>query len=314
MKQSTSQKGVALISAILIVAIAVVMIAAILSRGELALAHTRNLARAAQAQAYAQGLESWASIILLRDLAQDGPIDSRNDVWAQTAPPFKLPHGELLVSMRDLNGCLNLNDLLLADGLTENTVNLERLKKLLLSLQLDVGLANVIMDWIDKDGQTRADGAEDLQYQLEVPARRTANRAMSDISELRLLRGIDQKIYLKLNKDLCVLPRSSKQNINTMSELMLQTIDPSISSAIATELAQQGSARYMSLDDFETAANASGANLHNLNSLTQNLAVYSEFFEAEALIEIDGIEFRHHFMILRDQKNGGMRVLARWRG
>ncbi len=60
------QRGVALLVALLVVALATILIAALLDRGELALARTRNVLRGEQAEAYAQGLEAYAAEVLIQ--------------------------------------------------------------------------------------------------------------------------------------------------------------------------------------------------------------------------------------------------------
>ena len=55
MKSPGAQRGVALVIALLAVALALVLIASLLDRGELAYARTRNVVRGEQAAAYAEG-------------------------------------------------------------------------------------------------------------------------------------------------------------------------------------------------------------------------------------------------------------------
>ena len=64
-----SERGIALLSSLLVVALATVLVAGTLDDGQAGLARTRNLVRAEQADALAAGLEEWALQLLLRDLA-----------------------------------------------------------------------------------------------------------------------------------------------------------------------------------------------------------------------------------------------------
>src|SRR6185312_16054801 len=105
------QRGIALLIALLTVALAAVLIAGLLDRGELTLARTRNVLRAEQADAYAQALEAYAAAILMKDDADDPGEDSNSDIWAAPLPPQQVPGGMIFASMRDLNGCFNLNNL-----------------------------------------------------------------------------------------------------------------------------------------------------------------------------------------------------------
>jgi type II secretory pathway component PulK len=61
------ERGVALIAAVLVVALATVLVAAMLDRGEAARARTRNILRAEQGWQLMRGLEGWAALALRRD-------------------------------------------------------------------------------------------------------------------------------------------------------------------------------------------------------------------------------------------------------
>ena len=63
----TRQRGVALIIALLVVALAAILIAGLLDRGGLAAARTRNALREMQAEHYAKGLEDYAARVLTQD-------------------------------------------------------------------------------------------------------------------------------------------------------------------------------------------------------------------------------------------------------
>ena len=80
------QRGVALLVALLVVALAVILVAALLDRGELALARTRNALRAQQAEAYARGVEIYAARIL-QDPSSETGADTHASTWAVPLPP-----------------------------------------------------------------------------------------------------------------------------------------------------------------------------------------------------------------------------------
>ncbi len=96
------QRGIALLIALLTVALAAVLIAGLLDRGELALARTRNALRGEQAEAYAQGLEAYAARVLIKDAPDAG--DSNTDPCSMPLPRQTVPGGGLSASMHDLNG------------------------------------------------------------------------------------------------------------------------------------------------------------------------------------------------------------------
>ena len=105
------QRGVALIAAVLVVALATVLIAAMLDRGEASLARTRNLLRAGQGWELMRGMEAWAGAVLKQDLELAPGMDSRDDIWAQELPPIDLPGVRIFGRLHERNGCFNLNSL-----------------------------------------------------------------------------------------------------------------------------------------------------------------------------------------------------------
>ena len=216
------RRGIALVLALLLVAIGTISIAALIDTSQLALARTRNLLREQQAYAYARGLEAWAIELLRRDQNEDPNRDSRQDLWARGLPPMEIPGGRLDGRMRDLNGCFNLNSLLRQGQ--EDAIGRRRFDRLLVALQLDPGLSESVLDWIDSDNAPRARGAESLSYLLLDPPYRAANRPLLQVNELRLVRGIDASVYQRLEPHVCALPTPSAINVNTASIPVLMAL------------------------------------------------------------------------------------------
>ena len=95
-----------------------------------------------------------------------------------------------------MQGKFNLNNLVNAEG-QANAPYVEQFTRLLQVLNIDASKAQAVVDWIDTDvNATLPDGAEDDYYTgLEVPYR-TANRGISSISELQLVRGFSPSVCL----------------------------------------------------------------------------------------------------------------------
>ncbi|HCA1476538.1 TPA: type II secretion system minor pseudopilin GspK, partial [Klebsiella pneumoniae] len=69
----------------------------------------------------------------------------------------------------------------------------------------------------DSDGQPRLNGAEDEVYMAQTPGYLAANQPMQDVSELRLLAGMDAALYQRLLPFVCVQPDDALQvNVNTL--------------------------------------------------------------------------------------------------
>lgn len=303
MIRRANQRGVALLVALLVVALATLLIAALLDAGQLSLAHTRNLLREQQAGAYAKGLEAYAANVLVRDPQQ---VDTGSDIWAFPLPPTPVPGGSISATMRDMNGCFNLNNLLL--GKLQN-LWLARFERLLANLQLPPSVADAVLDWLDANRQRSERGAEDGVYLSQVPAYRAANRGFSEISELRLVAGVDARVYAALAPYVCALPTATELNLNTASIPVLMALADGITAPLAARVYQDGQANFPSVEAALTEWRRSGAQINPAQS--RGLGVRSEYFRARASIELDGLEFIRRSLI---QRRAGIRVLARERG
>jgi len=84
------QRGVALITVLLIVAVVTVVAAGLIARQQLSIRSTANQLQVRQAWQYAQGGETLAKGLLQRDFPQDdrqAPVDPLGELWALPLPP-----------------------------------------------------------------------------------------------------------------------------------------------------------------------------------------------------------------------------------
>lgn len=299
------QRGVALIVALLVVALATVLIASLIDRGELALARTRNERLEAQAQAYAQGLEAYAARVLMQDWAANGGVhDSNQSMWAVPLPPTKVPQGLITATMHDRNGCFNLNNLVSADG-KPNAPWPEKFGRLLAALRLDPRLADAVVDWMNAQP-----GSDDPYYLSQPLPYRAAKRGFAHVSELRLVKGFNGDVYAALEPHVCALPRGTKINVNTATVPVLMTLDGVATAELAQRIWQQGHAAYAELAEVDAIAPGSGRE-------TRYYGVRSSYFLARGDITLDGLPFTFYSLIerrLAGGADGGIRVIARSRG
>jgi len=217
------QRGVALVTALLVVTLATVAAVAMATRLNVDVRRTGNLLHGEQAYAYALAAESWAEVILRRD-ANDSKSDTLAEDWATALPPIAVEGGFVSGRIEDLQGRFNVNNLVGADG-KPSKPDLEYFKRLLGLLDMDPGLATALLDWIDADiDATPPDGAEDDIYLLETPPYRAANRPLVSTSELRLVRGYSAEMIALLEPYITALPEPTALNINTASALVLQAL------------------------------------------------------------------------------------------
>ena len=312
MRGPVRQRGVALLIALLAVALAVVLIASLLDRGELAHARTRNAVRAEQAAAYADALEEYAAQVLMRDQENEPGLDTFADSWAVPLPPQDVPAGRISARMTDLNGCFNLNNLQPGE---KQSLWRRRLRNLLVALELDPSLAGAIVDWIDEDGAVDAEGgAEDNAYLARAIPYRTANRLFVHVSELRLVRGIGNEVYARLAPEVCILPPGTAINLNTASTAVLMSIDPGITEALAQRIRQDRQARWTNVDNALREAESQGVVIARPDR--EELGVTSSYFLARGEVSLDGVPFGFGSLLERvtGSARGGVHVLQRSRG
>ncbi|MFO1371277.1 MAG: type II secretion system minor pseudopilin GspK [Candidatus Competibacteraceae bacterium] len=143
-----------------------------------------------------------------------------------------------------------------ADHAGLNKTQMEVLQRLLESLELKPTLAQAIADWIDPDSDPLfPDGAEDSDYMVRNPPYLAANRPLTSISELRLIKGVDQTVYDKLAPLVCALPPGTPFNINTAPAPVLAALGEGLDLETAKNLVESRSAKgYANVDDFLNVA------------------------------------------------------------
>jgi general secretion pathway protein K len=244
------QRGIALVTALLIVSLATVAAVAMATRLQVDVRRTGNLLHGEQAYAYALAAESWAEVILRRD-ADNSKSDTLAEDWATALPPIAVEGGIVSGHIEDLQGRFNVNNLVGADG-KPSQPDLEYFRRLLGLLGLEPGLATALVDWIDADiNATIPDGAEDDIYLLETPPYRAANRPLVSISELRLVKGYSPEIIAMLEPYLTALPEPTPLNVNTASPLVLQALHDDMGPLDAEQLiTARGDTGFTNLDAF----------------------------------------------------------------
>jgi len=248
--RGTGQRGVALVTALLVVSLATVAAAAMATRLQVDMRRTANLLHGEQAYAYAVAAESWAIVELRRDAAES-EHDALGEDWATALPPIAVEGGFVNGHIYDLQGRFNVNTLVAPDGKPVER-QLACFRRLLTVLGLETELAPALLDWIDADIDTTfPDGAEDDAYLLAEPPYRAANRPLTSISELRLVQGYTPEVMAVLGPHVTALPGLTAINVNTATPAVLQALHEQLTeSDVQTLLAERGEDGYTELDAF----------------------------------------------------------------
>ena len=113
-----ANRGVALITAMLITALASLVAANLAWDNALDVRRTMVLLNNDQAVQVALGAESWVVGILHQDL-QESDIDHLGEIWAIQLPGFPIEGGDVTGTIIDLQGRFNVNNLIDENGEVE---------------------------------------------------------------------------------------------------------------------------------------------------------------------------------------------------
>jgi general secretion pathway protein K len=223
------QRGVALITAVLIVALATILAVSVGFKGYLDQRRTATTFALDQAFEVALGGEAWASDSLRRDALQSPKTDDFTEEWATPIPPIPIEGGEFEGLLEDMQGRFNLNSLVIFEGGSYkiDKLALERFTRLLEILELEDKWASIIADWIDSDADAGfPSGAEDSSYTSLTPAYRTANMPITRASELLAVAEFGLERYRKLEPYVTALPIGTRINLCTASPELLDALIP----------------------------------------------------------------------------------------
>lgn len=230
------QTGIAVLTAVLVVAIATVLAVSLLWQASVNLKRTESLLLQDQARQWDLAGEDFAKHWLAEDSPARGGnnIDTLQDDWAKPVA-FPLDVGTIQGQLEDAQGRFNLNGLIDASGKPVKEV-VEQYRNLLTLLPLDPpldpgtasALADATVDWIDFNQFPEAEGAEDDRYTSRQPPYRPANYWLTSTSELLAIEGYTGDIYRALQPYVTALPPPSGTvltlNINTAKPLVLASL------------------------------------------------------------------------------------------
>jgi general secretion pathway protein K len=216
------QRGIAAITAILIVAVAASAATVMLAQQSATLDQAMLVTARAQADLYAQAGLDWSRGVLAQDARTSG-ADSLDEAWAQPIGGLPVERALVAGAIADEQGKFNLNNLV--NNGQKSPADAEVFARLLESLGLSRSLADAVVDWVDADGDLASStGAEDGYYLALARPYRAANAPMIQIEELYRVRGFDAQAVAKLKPHVSALGERTRVNINTATEPVLAAV------------------------------------------------------------------------------------------
>jgi general secretion pathway protein K len=298
----------ALITALVLVAMATILATAIAFRSTLTARRGIAIFTMTQSMRFGEAAEAMAAYVLQQAL--NSPVTTPNQDWAQPYGPIQMDENTTLeAQLEDEQGKFNINHLLGAQGVVApESESLAEFKRLLLELQIDPGIASQVVDWIDANSEpTQPDGAEDSTYLAMVPAYRTPNIPISSISELLALPGMNRAIYDRLSPYITALPVSAQVNVCTASGVVLDAMLGQI----------EWSSDPTQLQALRTQANGCFPDTGYLQrqypnlwpKMQPNVIETSHYFRLRTWIALGTTQFTLYSLIQRS--NGGIHIILR---
>jgi general secretion pathway protein K len=320
------QRGVALIIALILVALATILATKLTFDGFLERRRAIGVMAAEQAFHFGLGAEALAADALAQDQQMSASQTTLAAPWAQPTQPLPItpqddpegePIGTLQGQVEDMQGRFNLNNLgrvIQGSGAANTTPNngtqgsvqdpqpLEQFQRLLIAVGLEPKWAAIARDWIDADDIPGApDGAEDSVYTSQTPPYRTGNWPMMSPTELMNLPGFGADRYRKIAPFVTALPSAIVPiNICTAPSEVLESLAPTLNGEYSAQVLAAGrkSGCFPDLNTFRTVVGPQG-----LQAIAQRYGTTSNYFRLTTRITLGTTEFTLYSLLLRG--NGG---------
>ena len=269
----TRQRGVALISVLLVLSLALLLVGGLLRSHRLLVHSSAQQLQQVQLRQLGLAGEDWARVVLENSgITPSGPVDLSQD-WARLGPAVEMDGAELHIGIEDLSGRLNLNGLLALGQIDQ--VTLGRWTRLLALLDLPP---------------------------LTLPQ----VGPVQELSQLRLLPGIDGPTLRRLEPWVVLLPNDARLNINTAAQRVLMTLEGMEAGAAQVWVNQRRQAPYASVQAFTNDPLLSGVGLNG-----HGLGVGSRWFRITVSVIHADSRLRLASEIVRDSASGRWTVRQR---
>lgn len=299
------ERGAALLTVLLLVAIVAVMAATALERLRMSTRLTANAVALDQARGLALAAETLATGRITQLLRQSPDRVTLAGGWSNQPYTLPLPGGAAVLRVTDGGNCFNLNGLVTElDGkyVADPTAvaQMARLARLL-NVPGGEGIAAAAADWIDSDDLALGTGAEDGAYQGLATPYRTAGTLMVDPSELRAVAGVTSDAYAKLRPWLCTLPEAKRAmiNVNTLTPEQAPLVAMLLPDTLSVQAAAAGLLRrppngFSDTQDFWKIFAASGIT----DPLAeQQTGVVSTWFDVRIDVTVAGSELQERALV-----------------
>lgn len=303
-----AESGIALLTVLFILVLMTTLMAYLIEDEYLALRRVVNHRDYEQIYQMMVGNERWAAKVLERDMRQND-TDHLNELWHNLLPETQVDEGKMTAVVIDMQSHFNLNNLKIRGDAWYVVF-----QRLLRVLELDEGLADAVLDWVDADIDVSGNrGAEDSEYLLKTPSYRSSNRGFGSVGELLWVEGFDAATVRALAPYVTALPVGEvKININTASVPLLRAMTKEILSEADAEslVTGRGEEGYKSNDDFLVMTELAGRS----EEVAPLISVSSLYFEVQGRAQYGRLNGAIYSILEKIPSTQQVRVVYRWRG
>lgn len=280
--KADSQRGVALLTILLLVVSITVVAGAMLASQKIAIRRSGLLFDQNQLLQDINAGQQLA-VTLIRADAKLNDTDSEQDIWAQPIPPYTLGGHSIGIELRDEGSRFNINNLY-HNGAVD-TAALAVFQRLLTQLNLEPDIAVAILDYQDADSEVYQDGGDEnvVYAQQSNRGADTAlpNQALLSIDQLAEIKGVDAQVLATLRPYITAVPYYLPININTASPVLFAALVEGASSQQMQSIIElRAKQAFSSVDDVWQLPVLSSVKEEERKALTPLLAVDSQAFMA----------------------------------
>lgn len=280
--KANSQRGVALLTILLLVVSITVVAGAMLASQKVAIRRSGLLFDQNQLLQDIDAGQQLA-VTMIRADSKLNDTDSEQDIWAQPILPYTLANHSVSIELRDEAGRFNINNLY--QGGTVDTAALEVFQRLLTQLNLEPDIAIAVLDWQDTDSEVYLDGGDESAVYTQQLNRSVdgalPNQPFVSVDQLQEVRGVSAEVLATLRPYLTAVPYYLPININTASPALLAALIDGASSQQMQGIVDTRSKQVLtSIDELWQLPILSGLDEKQRAALTPLLAVDSQAFMA----------------------------------
>ena len=295
------QRGVAVIMALLLTALAVTLVSSLFWQQQVQIRSIENQRLQSQSQWIMLDAIDWAGLILRED-ARHSSVDSLDEPWA--VPLVEMPlnsfaeydgvsDATLSGSISDAQARLNLSNL--CDNGTINPVEVSAFQRLLAILQLNPALA-----------QATAGAMLSTQASMAVPGGAPQFISFTQVDDLLDVPGFTPKILGVLKDFVIFLPQATPVNVNTApAEVLAARVDGLTLDSAYALVANRSTASFINLADFTLRLQAY---MPPSSSSINEVAVSTNYFLIDGVVRMKRAELQVQALIKRD----GMSTRPLW--